>query len=161
MIIGRWGNVGTALLGAAVGCACTAALSAGPVPVPTAPPLKSSHPCIPSPSADTAPCSVGPIAVAFAQHPPGEVLCTDEDVERWRNFLRDAAGVLDDGSRIRKSWEVSRRKLGGSRDRIMLASERGPERLKVGGGQRLKEPRRTCLYVPFFAKQCCVLVLLR
>lgn len=30
MIIGRWGSVGTALLGAAVGWACTAALSAGP-----------------------------------------------------------------------------------------------------------------------------------
>lgn len=73
--------------------------------------------------------------------PPGEVLCTDEDVERWRDFLRDAAGVLDDGSRIRKSWEVSRRKLGGSRDRIMLASERGPEGGKVGGVQRPKEPR--------------------
>lgn len=111
------------------------------VPVPTAPPLTSSHPCIPSPSADTAPCGPSPWLLAPPPQPPGEVLCTDEDVERWRDFLRDAAGVLGDGSRIRKSWEVSRRKLGGSRDRIMLASERGPESLKVGGGQRLKEPR--------------------
>lgn len=33
-------------------------------------------------------------------------------MERMRDFLRDMAGVLNEGSRIGKSWRILRRKLG-------------------------------------------------